>query len=272
MMNKSTRTFSVLTTEAFMNSIGCYILKSPPLDCANGRLSKTDITMQIHDIQTGYKPTCGFSIKSVLGGDPTLLNAAQATNFVFEVRGLTQNDITRINKINTRTKIIDRLKAIFDNTSDFRFTSLNNDVFKNNLMYIDSRFPELMSYVMLYIYRDNLKTCKEVVMKLEHDNPLNIPMNNYYEYKFKEFLCNSALGMTATNKWNIRDDANGGYIIVTKAGDVLAFHFQNRDIFKDYLLGNTRFERPSTKRYKYAKLYNRNGKTFLNLNLQIRFI
>ena len=51
------RAFSVAKTQEFMGKIGCKRLAAPSTD-------KTDITMQIHDIQTGYVPVCGFSIKS----------------------------------------------------------------------------------------------------------------------------------------------------------------------------------------------------------------
>jgi len=64
--------------------------------------------MQIHDPLTGHNSIGGFSIKSDLGNAPTLLNASGATNFVYEVEGLTADDIAEINSINTRTKIIDR--------------------------------------------------------------------------------------------------------------------------------------------------------------------
>ena len=60
-----------------MNKIGCSRLTAPSSD-------KTDITMQIHDIQTEFTPICGFSIKSEVGKAPTLINPSNATNFIFD--------------------------------------------------------------------------------------------------------------------------------------------------------------------------------------------
>ena len=40
---------------------------------------KGDLTVQIHDDYTGTEPIIDFSIKSYLGGTPTLLNASSAT-------------------------------------------------------------------------------------------------------------------------------------------------------------------------------------------------
>lgn len=39
---------------------------------------------------------------------------------------------------------------------------------------------------------------------------------NAYRYKFKKFLTAVALGLKTTTIWDGIDEANGGYIIVTK--------------------------------------------------------
>lgn len=80
------RTFSVEHTEKFMHKIFCNRLAATSTD-------KTDITIQIHDVQTGYSPICKFSIKSEIGNAPTLINATGSTNFIFEVTGLSDNQI-----------------------------------------------------------------------------------------------------------------------------------------------------------------------------------
>ena len=55
---------------------------------------------------------CGFSIKSDLGNPPTLLNAGKSTNFIYAVNGLTKESAEKINGIDTRQKIIDRMNSI----------------------------------------------------------------------------------------------------------------------------------------------------------------
>lgn len=63
--NKTSKgAFSVECTQNFMNKILCYKLSAPATD-------KSDITVKIIDINTGYSPTVGFSIKSELGSSPT---------------------------------------------------------------------------------------------------------------------------------------------------------------------------------------------------------
>lgn len=259
------RTFAIERTETFLDNIGCHRLAAPSHD-------KIDITMQIHDIQTGYEPICGFSIKSEIGSAPTLVNATGATNFIFEVKGLSKVQIEEINAIETRTKIRDRMERIFSEAKEVVFIATNSETFANNLMFIDSQFGKLLAYSLIYHYRDNITNCADIVEKLEYENPLAIPTAGFYRHKYKEFLCSAALGMTPTKAWDGTDDANGGYVIVTATGNVLAFHIYNRDFFKSYLLNNTKYERASTKKHNFASLYNENDRIYIKLNLQIRFI
>ena len=234
---------------------------------------KTDITMQIHDINTGFNPICGFSIKSELGSAPTLLNASGATNFIYEVSGLTVEDVERINSINTSTKIIDRINAIYE-TGSLKFVKISNEKFSDNLMLIDSNMEKMIAELLLEYYKNSESHCKKLVEKIEEKNPLGYPSGKgFYEYKFKKFLCSVALGMMPSKSWNGKDEANGGYVIVKHDGDVVAYHIYNRNAFEEYLLNNTKFERGSSTRHNFGTLYIGEGnKIYINLNLQIRFI
>lgn len=258
------RAFSVERTEEFMHEIYCNRLVAPSTD-------KTDITMQIHDIQTGYSPVCGFSIKSEVGNAPTLINATGSTNFIFEVTGLSDEQVKSINAIETRIKIKDRMERIFTEASSVDFVKVNSEIFGRNLMMIDTRFAELMAHSLVYHYRDGINNCDDVLEQMERDNPMNFPATGFYKFKFKKFLCSAALGMTPNTEWDGIDEANGGYIIVTASGDVLAYHIYNRNFFEEYLLKQTRYERGSTTRHGFASLYKENGKTYMKLNLQVRF-
>ena len=258
------RAFPVTQIEEFMREIGCTRLAAPSSD-------KTDITMQIHDIQTGFAPVCGFSIKSEVGNAPTLINATGATNFIYEITGLTDEQIDSINAIETKSKIRDRMQRIFTEATSIDFVKVNSDSFARNMMLIDSRLIELVAHSLIYHYRDGLSTCKEVIEQMENDNPMNYPTEGFYEYKYKKLLCSAALGMTPAKKWDGIDEANGGYIIVTAKGDVLAYHIYNRAFFESYLLNQTKYERGSTGRHGFASLYKEDSKVYMKLNLQVRF-
>lgn len=258
------RAFEIDNIDDYMAELYLMKLSAPSTD-------KTDITMQIHDVHTGYKPICGFSIKSELGNPPTLLNASGATNFVYEVKGISDKQMELINLIdNPRTKIIDRINKILE-LGKIEYVGVKNSIFGTNLMLIDSRMEELMAEFLLLHYRDNINDCETIINKLEEQNPLKFPKRGFYTYKFKKLLCSVALGMVPSKEWDGHDEANGGYVIVSSKGDVLAYHIYNRNCFEEYLFRNTKLERGSTSRHGYATLYKEDGRMYVNLNLQIRF-
>ena len=256
--------FDVPHAEEFLNEIHLERIAAPSSDI-------TDIKMELHDTHTGIDQTMGFSIKSYIGGAPTLLNASGATNFVYEVIGMDAGKMDEINSINTRTKIMDRIHAVETLGGSLEFRKTASSVFSENLMMIDSRMEELLAEVIRYSYESNETDCKKIIEHLEVVNPLNYPRKGMYEYKFKQFLCAKALGMEPGSSWSGEDEANGGYIVAKADGSVLAYHLYNRDKFKQYLYENTKLERGSTSKHGYASLYEEDGKMFINLNLQIRF-
>lgn len=259
------RAFEIEGSDKIMHELACSKIAAPSTD-------KTDITMQLHDIHTGYDPICGFSIKSELGSPPTLLNASGATNFVFEVVGLDDNQAEMINAINTDTKIIDRIEKICEYGS-LEYRKAKNSNFAGNLMLIDTYMDDIVASLLFDYYRNNAQDCKSLVTRLESKNPLGYPRKGMYEYKFKKFLCSVALGMMPSKVWDGHDEANGGYVIVKDNGEVVAYHIYNRDAFETYLLNNTKFERGSTTKHGFATIYKESdGKMYINLNLQIRFI
>ena len=67
----STGSFSIPEIETFMESVNCQTLKAKST-------SKTDIRIVIHDQRINQTAELGFSIKSQLGGEATLLNAGKS--------------------------------------------------------------------------------------------------------------------------------------------------------------------------------------------------
>lgn len=257
--------FAVSNTETFMSAIGCTRLTAPAQD-------KTDIALQLHDIKTGFSPVCGFSIKSELGDPPTLINASGATNFIFSLSNMSVSLMQEINACDSKRKIKERVQLLRDNNVSLHFERVASSIFSENLQMIDTRFGEILAYALKYHYFEECISCAETVQKLEERNPLNFGRPGLYTHKFKQFLYAAALGMTPATQWNGLEDANGGYIIVTNDGNVLAYYLYNKNAFEDYLLNNTKFERASTKRHNYSTVYQEGNRFFLNLNLQIRFI
>lgn len=255
--------FEVARTEAFIKTIFVTKLKAPTTD-------KSDISIQIHDVTTGYRNVVGFSIKSDLGAPPTLLNAGKTTNFIYEVNGITVSDINEINAIKTKTKLIDRMAAIANKGGTLTFVGMENATFARNLSMIDSQMPAVVSEMLVGYYTKNIADCLSLSDLVSQVNPLSQDAE-FYKHNIKEMLCAIALGMKPATAWDGTDEATGGYIIVKTDGDVLAYHIYNRDAFRGYLLKNTKLERGSSSKHDFCSLYQENDKIKIKLNLQIRF-
>lgn len=263
-------TFEIPSTENFMTKIHCHTLKAPSTD-------KTDIRIILHDGRTKLNPEMGFSIKSQLGGDSTLLNAGKTTNFNFKICGntLTDADIDEINALNPKQKkVISRVQAIKDKGCTLVFDKVDNPIFRNNLAMLDSSLGEIIGMLLLEQLNQSTNMLKPLVDSLSSKNPLHFDMSQnipYYAYKVKHLLTSSALGMMPGKAWNGKYDANGGYLVVKDTGDVLCYHFYDRNRFEDFLYNNAYLERSSTTRHGYAKIIKEaDGSLSFKLNLQIR--
>lgn len=248
----------------FANGIRVTKIKAPSADT-------TDILMKINDIHTNYVRNAGFSIKSEVGHAPTLLNAGQTTNFVYRVSGITGEQAEKINAIETRTKIKDRISKIYELGGDIEYANMNHAGFKRNLIMVDSNLPQIIGNMLLYFYKEDIKECDKLAELLGERDPLGYGDAMMYSYKLKKFLCSCALGMKPAKEWDGLDEANGGYIIVKADGELLAYHIYNRNCFEQYLLDNTILEKASSSRHDYMKLYEENGEMFIKMNLQVRF-
>lgn len=255
----------VADVEDFMEDVFVDKIKAPSSD-------KADLVMQIYDAVTSSRPETRWSIKSQMGNASTLLNASGATNFCYSI-SLTDEQMREINRIDSHSKALDRTQAVLRDSEWVTFDHVSNPVFDRNLMLIDLEFPRIMAEALLIAFGKNIRSCSEVVAELERTDPLNlgIDIDGVYEFKFKRFLTAVALGMTPSKKWDGQDDATGGYLIVTKDGDVVAFHVYNRNEFEDYLLAHTKFETPSMGRHGFGSVEKTEDGYEFSLNLQLRF-
>jgi len=262
-------TFGIPEVEAFMTFINCQSLKAKST-------SKTDIRIVIHDQRLNQTAELGFSIKSQVGNDSTILNAGKTTNFIYQISDFnpTIKIINGINKIDTKSKIKDRIEAIKNLGGQLKFITLENSIFKNNLVLIDSLLPNILAEIVTTFFTTTLSSIKDLTNSINKENPLDYDTqfaHTFYDYKIKRFLTDVALGMMPSKVWTGIYDATGGYLIVKENGDVLCYHIYNRNQFEDYLFANTKLETASSTRHGFGKIYIENGQIYFKLNLQIRF-
>lgn len=258
------RSFSIDSTEAFMRSIFIHRIKEPGTH-------KADILMQIQEIHTGMILNSGFSIKSDFSSKAHLINASEATNFVYEIVGFNDEKMNRVNNLAGSTKIIDRLTYINENASSLTYMSTYRSTTHKNLIVIDSLMPYLLGEALIQFYTYNINSCADIAQAMEVIDPLKYETQGIYTYKLKKLLCACALGMKMGQPWDGVEEANGGYIVVKNSGEILAYHIYNRDIFENFLLHNTKFERGSTTKHNYCFVHKDNNRYFIRLNLAIRF-
>ena len=263
---EGSRAFEIPEAEAFFESIYCTKVKA-------NSTKKEDITLQLHDIHTGISPICGFSIKSFLGANPTLINAGTNTNFEFIINGCTDSIMEEVNQIETRTKLIDKMDSLLERGCTFELVPHSiSPQFEENLQFIDTKMPEFVQYMVLYSYMYNVKSTKDIMDKMAEHNPLGFSNRAMYSYKYKKLLAAWALGLTPERTdWLGAEDANGGYITVRSDGEVVCYHLYNRTDFEQYLFDYSVFDRPSTSKFHYFKVYKDGEQYKVKLCLQVRF-
>jgi len=239
-----------------------------------GNAQKEDIVLKIHDQITNTDPEVGFSIKSMLGSPATLLNASSATNFVFKVAGASDDLMTEINEISTRSKLRDRLGLIKEKSGNLEYVSCS-ETFERNMRKVDTILPEILANLLVEYYSGVGSSISTLTENANHEYS---QISNYHlkpediRHKVGGFLRDVALGMVPNTAWDGNMRAHGGYLVVKEDGDVVCYHVYNADAFREYLIKNTKFETPSTTRHQFGEVYKEGDEYFIKLNLQIRFI
>lgn len=264
-INENNGAFGVSQAEIFMNNIYYYSLKAKSSD-------KTDIQIILHDRRTKIHSEMGFSIKPQLGADSTLINSNKdGTNFIYKIHGISAEEVIEFNTFNKFKKKFDYLKSIGATISYYKAA---NDVLHKNLTLLDLGIERIVADSLIDYYSGNGRTIAEITEHISTADPLDIASDTdqpMYAYKVKQFLLAFALGATCSTPWYGNFHANGGYIVVKEDGDIVCYHFFDRNDLEDYLFFNTRFETPSTTRHLFGNIYQENGEYFLKLNLQVRF-
>ena len=246
------------------------------------RTTKRDLAIRLDSPNMGVA-TLGFSVKSELGAPPTLLNASEATNVVYRVSGLTDEQAGAINAINSLNKIMDRCATIKKYATSIQYDQYSNKTFEENLEVVDSALPRILADLIKVHYFEQILSPKvgksghrlsNAVELLSKTEPyISKPRKNFCEIKIKRFLRDCALGLMPSKEWNGVEDATGGYIVVLPDGQLVALYVYNNNVFEKYLYESTIFERASTTRHNYMHLVKdpSSNDYFLKLNLQIRF-
>lgn len=237
---------------------------------------KNDIFIEVRDGQTSLVSVMGFSIKSKFGQNPTLFNAGSSSQYLYKLNGC--NDIM-MNEFNTISDKGGRGWSICkqylnNNGITMQFERTQSPIYNNNLMLVRESMAKIMAWCVKdrLIDADKNYGVMETVERMTAANPLNVSSPQiYYEKAIKDFLMAGFTGMTAGKEWDGREQVNGGYIVVMDDGDVICYHSNDRESFREYLYRNTFFEYVSADKYSWSRITKIDNEYYLPLNVSIRF-
>jgi DNA (cytosine-5)-methyltransferase 1 len=265
---EGSRTFEIKEFDLIENSFGFSMVKG------GNSNQKSDIVLDLENNNSTLLNE-GFGIKSYLGSKPTLLNASGNTNFIYEAEGISLEQMDEINKISTRTKLVDRINAIYSHGGNLKFYKTEKDILDFNLKAVDSAMPEIISAMLYEFFVKRTNSVKQNLLNIHNNGHLNKSIAygdlQALEIKVKNLLVSSLLGFFPGKRWNGEFESNGT-IVVKEDGEQVGFHIVDLTSLKEYLFENIRFDTPSTSRHRYGSLFvEKGGNIYFKLNLQLRF-
>ena len=264
-IKKGESAFPISEFDSIQDRFGLNIVRGGNSD------QKSDIVLDINNSDI-KKENEGFGIKSELGSRPTLLNASQKTNFIYEIEGLTSKHKGMVNSIKTRTKLKDRISKIQKLGGSFKFIKINSKTLHYNFSVVDSIIPELVSKLLLYFFVERESSIDSNLRNLYDSGCLSDFTDEdlqSFTVKIKRLLSAILLGIFPSKKWDGKFEAKG-LIVVKNNGDQVGFHLVDISVLEDFLFENVCFDTPSLSRHKFGELYENDNKICFKLNLQLR--
>jgi len=220
---------------------------------------KGDLSANVLDKNFSRIVHLNYNIKSSLGSPATLLNASNNTNFIYEVTNINGDLMNQSNSINTRSKLLDRCQLLENNNAMIDFVKVESETFDYNLKMIDSNLDKVLADILYLSYKKNEKNIQNLLSLIA----INEDEHNFYKKKLGDFANSVTFGMRAGEKWNGKNEVNGGIILVTKTGEVYLLDLVYfKDIVDKYIIENIKLESPSSTRYQMFDIYKENGKYY----------
>lgn len=235
------------------------------------------IVYDLNEIRTIIQSNSSTNELITQDGIKTIPDFIQAGNFIYEITNsnFAYEQAATINVLNTKGSIKERINAIRQCGGDLQFATLEQDIFKNNLILIDSLLPNILAEMVTLFYSSDLCSIRELTSALNHANPIEYDTcfaHPFYASKIKRFLIDMASGMTTSTVWDGHLVATSDYQVVKDAENPSHYRLYNRPQLEEYLFMHARLDTPSSSRHRFGKIYEKNGRLYLNLNLQIRFL
>lgn len=289
--NKGNTTFTDDEIRAFLESIFIHNISAPAQKKNDYFGGTKDIVLDTVDYRSGVSQIMGFSCKSDIDSASTLFNASgDNTNFEYELVGEINDEI--MNEFNSLFNEVKRKGIVCRDVAtgkrmdflkahgiDVVFNKPAKDMSRQNLIRCGGlETPAIVAEMLKFYYYNNSAKDTAVENAIKHlaaTDPVQYGFGELYDtYRLKiaNLLYCMFTGLRFSKPWNGKSDVSGGYIVVKRDGDVVAFHSCIADEFKDFLIDKLRFEAPSCSRHDYMSIYKKeNGKYYIKFALQFRF-
>ncbi len=255
--------------EAFLDALSIYHLEASATD-------RTDLSVACWHPEA---PLMGFTIYSRMGKMKPLLDGGRVANLKLEVVGnkLPNPTVHKINGLESANEVADRMSMLEGLGCTLKYVDVADRVFRCNLQMIDLHFPRLLAETLRLMHLDGIMRVSELTEAIKQVNPLKIKdelisKHGFYEYKMKQFLVASALGMRPAKIYTGQDSAIEGMLIVDGKGDIFSYHKSDRDNLEEFLYRNTRFEKGDTEKDHYGFVERENGVYYFKLNAKIGLV
>lgn len=255
--------------------------------------NKQDLSASVQFPNVPFSQFIGFSVKSYVGKDPTILNASgDNTRFVYRIlkNGQTPSgdELARLKSFYPTTVGNSKIgtyadfyrNALRDGFS-FNFKENSGGNLSYNLKFIDSKGPELLARILMEQFAAPRTRTPLADLVDEAARKNDIPeiqalgdnfedRRNSLRHKIQNILLAFTTGATPAVKWTGAQTASGGLLVVEKSGKVYCLELLSGNVVGNYLIENAYFEQPSGDRHSKNVLTISPSEVTIDLQLQIR--
>lgn len=253
--------------QEFLKQLGCRSIKA-------ASTTKSDLTADVYDPYLSSITQRQYSIKTVIGGAPSLANASNQSYIDYELSGFDKDKAAIVNNMKDQSWVASRTKAIFDLVDAPPKPVIRSDTFRRNLQKCYFRAPDVVGFAVLYGQLNRGKAIIDSIANLFNANPLGLDENDMedYEIGIRKYLWGIVFDMNPGRPWRGQSDVDG-YLLVTADEEVLAYQVTHQTSFQNYLLLHTKWDTPSTSRYKeIGRVWQRKDGTWMyTLNCAVRY-
>ncbi len=252
--------------EAFLDDIQLFDLEAQTED-------RTDMHIRLYHPSA---PSRGVVVRSRLTQMNPLLDGGRTANLKFQQQGIkfASPTVSKVNALESAYTVADRMLLIERLGGILKYHDVHDKVFRSNLHMIDLHFPRVLAEMLRIMHLDGIVKINELVDIIKEINPLKVKdelihKHYYYEHKMKQFLLTLFLGMRPAKVYTGQDSAVHGMLLVQGDGSIAYLSMDDREVLRDFLYHNSRFEMGDLHKDHYGELERENGVYYFRLNAKI---